>query len=212
MISLLTIFLASCASGAITAVPIKTSTSLPLVLTTGSPRPTEISVISPGPTQLSLWTKYQEALGKVFIPIQPAGEVVLCEWELLGQVKSEVYVWAFCQLSGPIPTATSAPAVIYLATDGTVQSIVIPGDGSNYAPDVRSLFPKDVQAKIFCSLHRCSKNARPYLCTTTKFRTTYDCSFGYCCTMNCMKVIHKMLNRLTQRAATVLFVKAVVVY
>jgi hypothetical protein len=120
-----------------------------LIPATASPRPTIEVVMTPDPIQLARWMEYEDALARKFVPSQGA---VLCEWELLGRSGQEIFVWAFCQASGSIPTGMSAPAVIHLGSDGTVQNVEVPGDGSLYASDVRRLFPPYVREKIFARL------------------------------------------------------------
>lgn len=89
------------------------------------------------------WTEYENALAKALLPGKG-----LCEWEIWGQQELEVYVWAECQMSSEPHSAASGPAVIYLATDGTIEKVVIPRDGINYGPDIEKLFPQDVQILI----------------------------------------------------------------
>lgn len=119
---------------------------------TPSPRATSIVRITPDPTQLVMWLEYQSALGKEFIPIISSQEQVLCEWEILGQAEQEVYVWALCQETGPIPSSMSAPAVIHLGPGGVVIRVDVPGSGSDYGPDIRRLFPPYVREIIFKSM------------------------------------------------------------
>jgi len=42
--------------------------------------------------------------------------------------------------------------VVHLDSGGTIQGVETPGSGSNYVPDIRKLFPSDVQEKIFARL------------------------------------------------------------
>lgn len=72
----------------------------------------------------------------------------LCEWEEAGQTSQAIYVWAYCQ-SVVNDSAVSAPAVIHIGSDGHVQSVDMPRDGTYYGPDVRVLFPPDIQQRIF---------------------------------------------------------------
>lgn len=124
--------------------------SYTLVPATPSPQPTMEGMMTPDPVQLAKWMEYQDALAKKFIPESYAqGIAVLCEWVLLGQSKNELYVWAVCQASGSIPTSRSAPALIRLDSGGIVQGVETPRSGSNYVPDIRKLFPSDIQEKIF---------------------------------------------------------------
>lgn len=107
--------------------------------------------ITPNPVQLERWREYEKALAGRLKSSSPI-EKVLCEWEILGQADLEVYVWAKC--AGPIGSEETVgtvdiPAVIHLGRDGSVQAVDIPGSGTLYAPDIRKLFPPDVQDKIF---------------------------------------------------------------
>ncbi len=95
-----------------------------------------------------LWEDYQEALLQAILPT--AAPNAICEWVVLGRAEQEVYVWAYC--TGYLPrrgrTAASLPAAVTLAGDGRIVTVRVAGDGSLYEPDVRSLFPADVQALI----------------------------------------------------------------
>jgi len=74
----------------------------------------------------------------------------ICEWEVLGQSVGEVYVWAECQINYlVIGTAISVPSVLYLGNDGSIESVQIPGDGTQYAVDIRNMFPHDLLEQIF---------------------------------------------------------------
>ena len=93
------------------------------------------------------WSEYETALVAEWLPLAPHG---LCEWDLLGQAPGEAYVWAYCVAMGTeVETAVSAPAAVRIGADGRVTGVEVPGDGTNYAPDIRRLFPADVQALIF---------------------------------------------------------------
>jgi len=118
------------------------------VLLTPSPSSTISVYMTPNADQVARWQEYEKALANKIVP-SPIPENVLCEWVILGQSESEVYLWAFCQSSGEIPTRASVPAVVYLGTDGAVQSVEIPGDGSLYPVDVHRLFPAKIQEIIF---------------------------------------------------------------
>jgi hypothetical protein len=72
----------------------------------------------------------------------------LCEWEVAEQTSQAIYVWAYCQ-SVVNDSAVSAPAVIRLGSDGHLQSVDTPRDGADYGPDIRALFPPDLQQRIF---------------------------------------------------------------
>jgi len=102
------------------------------------------SAITPVPR----WVEYESVLARAFLPKGISG---LCEWEILGQQEREVYVWALCIGNSPIsgPMAMSAPAVVYLETDGNIQSVRVPRDGILGTQDVKTFFPPDVQGKVF---------------------------------------------------------------
>ncbi len=91
------------------------------------------------------WKLYESALAKAILPKGYRG---LCEWEILGQQKNEVYVWALCA-SSPAGAKGSVPAVIVLNENGGIQEVKIPGDGDAYSQDIRKWFPPEVQKKIF---------------------------------------------------------------
>ena len=131
-----------------------TSTLIPITITP-SPLPTQptIPIITPDPIQVERWKEYEKALAMKLLPPNSLQGEVLCEWELLGRTDQSIYLWAFCQ-SPPYsedlpPSIASIPAVIHLGTDGSVQSVDIPGSGSAYARDVRQMFPTDIQSLIF---------------------------------------------------------------
>jgi len=148
-----------------TEVPVQTPVSPPLVPTstfipvTPSPLPTQpiTLVITPDPTQVKRWKEYETALAKAIFPSSFVPGEFLCEWEILGQSDQEVYVWTVCMsifsIEGVgVPYGGSVPAVIHIGTDGAVQSVKIPGGGTDYASDIRKMFPLDVQERIFNNL------------------------------------------------------------
>lgn len=92
------------------------------------------------------WVEYQNALATAFLPSTRG----LCEWEILGQSKREIYVWAICQEADSAnETAMSAPAVIYLSEgDNSIEKVEVPKDGSQYSVDIRKMFPQELQEKI----------------------------------------------------------------
>lgn len=67
-----------------------------IILMASSIQPTQpvIPIITPGPIQVKQWKEYQTVLAKKlsYLP----SEQVICEWEILGQLGNEVYVWAVC--------------------------------------------------------------------------------------------------------------------
>ncbi len=160
IVALLVIILTSCAPVVAPAptetpiplatfTPIPTSTFTPILLTP-SPWPIVPFLITPDADQLARWQEYEKALAEKFIS-HHIPEDVLCEWVLLGESKQEVYVWANCKSIPNVDgrySGLSAPAVIYLGTDGSVQNVRIP---FFYPDDVRSLFPPDIQKVILAN-------------------------------------------------------------
>jgi len=135
--------------------PIPASTLTPIIITP-SPLPTEpiIPMITPDPVQLARWREYETALATSLFPSSFIPGEFLCEWEILGRSDQEVYVWAVCMsifsVEGVgVPYGGSIPAVIHIGTDGAVQSVERPGGGTDYASDIRKMFPLDAQEKIF---------------------------------------------------------------
>lgn len=137
-----------------TATPTQTTTltmtpiHLPAPTATITPTPS----LTPVTTLAPRWVQYEDALSKVLLgiayPPESAG-IGLCEWAILGHSDQEVYVWAECQVaSTALGTAGSCPAVIRLLPDGKIGNVVIPRDGADYGPDIRKLFPLDVQERI----------------------------------------------------------------
>lgn len=127
------------------------TTAPPLPTATASQPPT--ATAPPSPTaapEYARWKAYQEALSTAFLPADGTDGDGVCEWELLGRVKREVYVWAMCQTAGdPEGAAVSAPAVLNLDERGNIRCVDMPRDGALYGPDVRELFPGQVQQVIF---------------------------------------------------------------
>ena len=169
--SILFVFLASCNSRPATLsietptprtilpTPIPSATLIPAIVTP-SPLPTQpiTLIITPDPIQVEKWVEYQSALAKMIIPYVPPEEV-LCEWEILGQSDSdqEVYVWAVCTSIFSIGNSglfynAGMPALIHIGIDGTVQSVEVPGVGSDYERDIRKMFPPNAQEKYFSKL------------------------------------------------------------
>jgi hypothetical protein len=90
------------------------------------------------------WIEYENALSDAIIH-----EKGICEWEIWGHVSQEVYVWAVCQAENSEQGAAgSGPAVIYLASTGNIEKVVIPRDGVDYNTDIKKLFPSDIQTLI----------------------------------------------------------------
>ena len=129
---------------------VPTSTFIPVTITP-SPLPTQpvIPMITPDAIQVERWKEYEAALGGIILKDV---ESVLCEWEILGQSDQEIYVWAVCMSifsieSTGLPYHAEMPAVIHIGTNGTVQSVEIPG--IHYGPDIIRMFPPDAQERYF---------------------------------------------------------------
>ena len=117
------------------------STPIPTSLSTQ----TSSTLSSTSTPKAERWIEYQNALAVAFLPSTPG----LCEWELLGQTRNEVYVWAICQeADSSNGAAMSAPAVIYLSENNGFEQVEVPRDGSLYSIDIQKMFPKDLQEKI----------------------------------------------------------------
>jgi hypothetical protein len=133
-------------TGAISTEDIESAPTLVLAQVQKTPTSRSPSNVHPTPTpKLERWVEYQNALSSVFLPLTPG----LCEWDILGQAGKEVYVWAICQVADSDKgTAMSAPAVIYLAEDKSIEKVEVPRDGSLYSIDIRQMFPQELQGKI----------------------------------------------------------------
>ena len=127
------------------------------IFVTPSAQPTQPVIpvtITPNPAQMERWKKYEEAMAKAmfrttFIP----GEF-LCEWEILGQVDREVYIYAVCMSissieSTGLPFHAEMPLTVHLEADEAIQRVEIPGGGSNYASDIREMFPPYARDRYF---------------------------------------------------------------
>jgi hypothetical protein len=114
-----------------------------------TPLPTQLTIpiLTPDATQVTKWKEYQTALAKSILPYV-ASEIVLCEWAILGQSGQEIYVWAVCD-SGE---RASAPAIIYLSADGTIQNVKAVEYDATRNSQIQRLFPLDIQKKIFSEL------------------------------------------------------------
>ena len=149
IIILLATILVSC-TPAVTLVP--TETSPPTTLTptakviaaaTPTPMPAQptFAAITPDIVQVEGWKEFQSALAKSFSFSQ--SELALCEWDNLGQTNQEVYVWAVCENLGG--SSVSAPAVIHLGADGSIQNVENP---KHWNSDIPRMFPVDIQEKF----------------------------------------------------------------
>ncbi|MDL1919001.1 hypothetical protein FBQ83_06715 [Chloroflexi bacterium CFX5] len=129
-----------------------TKTALPTltVIPTATPEATLIPtlpplpIITPNAVQVEQWREYQNALAKKLVSKFPV-EIVLCEWDILGETEKELYVWAVCAAPGYV---ASKPAVMYFKTDGSIQGVEIAVYGSTWDSDIRRMFPEDVREVI----------------------------------------------------------------
>ena len=131
--------------------PVPASTSQPVIVTP-SPLPTEpiVPIITPDTIQIERWREYEDALIEAFFRSYLSPEEAVCEWEIMGRTEQEVYVYAYCAgIYSSNPSQASIPAVIHIRMDGSVESAEIPGAGTSYGPDIRRMFPSDVQERIF---------------------------------------------------------------
>jgi len=178
LIALLTLILAACAPGTsiptATLIPVATSTPLlptptatlhvtsTIAFPTPSPLPTQrvFAVITPDQIQMERWDEYEDALATTLFPpeyIPQSPNQFLCEWEILGRSEQEIYVWATCMSIFPAgsdgyPYHGEIPAVIHIGANGAVQSVEIPRGGSEYASDIRRMFPPSAQERYFDKL------------------------------------------------------------
>jgi hypothetical protein len=151
---IIAIMLASCVpvstlapTEALISAPISAFTPIPQ---TPTRQPSSNLIATPtSSAQLERWMEYENALAAVFLPSPYLPGKGLCEWEILGRLENEVYVWAMCQVADSAEgAAMSAPAVIYLAENDSIEKVKVPGDGSQYAVDIRKIFPQELQEKI----------------------------------------------------------------
>jgi hypothetical protein len=149
IIILLAIILVSCTS-AVTLVSTETSprtrltpTAKVITTVTPSPMPAQptFAAITPDAIQVEGWKEYQSALAKSFSFSQ--SEFALCEWDILGQTNQEIYVWVVCENLGE--SSVSAPAVIHLGADGSIQNVENP---KHWNTDIPRMFPTDIQEKF----------------------------------------------------------------
>ena len=129
--------------------PTFTPTATIVVYPSPSPIPTflPLPILTPDAIQVERWQEYQAELAKSVLPYDPS-PIVLCEWAILGQSNQEVYLWAVCEGVA----RTSAPVIIYLNIDGTIQQVKAVGYDATRNTQIQQLFPLDVQEKIFSEL------------------------------------------------------------
>lgn len=98
------------------------------------------------------WRQYEFALASAMLgpdtyPSRTLGSG-LCEWTIAGATQEDVYVFALCQdATSDQGTAVSAPVVIHLQPDGTIGTVVMPQDGTDYYPSIQAMFPSELWEK-----------------------------------------------------------------
>ena len=149
IITLLAFILVAC-TPAVTLVPTEmsppttlTPTAKVIATVTPSPMPARptFAVITPDAVQVERWREYQSALANSFS--FSLSELALCEWDILGQTNQEVYVWAVCENLGG--SSVSAPAVIHLGANGSIQNVENP---KHWNSDIPRMFPTEIQEKF----------------------------------------------------------------
>ena len=123
--------------------PTFTPTATIVVYPSPSPIPTfpPPPILTPDALQVKRWREIEKELARGILPMFPI-ETVLCEWDILGHSKQEVYVWAICaSLAGD----DERPAVIRLE-DGSFYNVEIPERG--VSSDIDRIFPKEIQMKF----------------------------------------------------------------
>lgn len=107
---------------------------------------TDPITLAPSKTQTEVviprWVHYEISISNALL--SPGNGI--CEWEIWGEAKNKVYIWAICRDG---LTVVSSPAVINLLDNNMISSVDVPGRGSDYADDVRELFPTNIQSRIF---------------------------------------------------------------
>jgi len=148
----------------ITPPPPTVTPTATVVVIPPTPPPTQppIPILTPDAIQVERWREYQKELAMaVFsftLPHKPSRDHnpeeyqdALCEWDILGRMDREVYVWTVCHAIDDLESGTS-PAVIYLEPDGSIREVYTPEVGMDrddqyYIFDLH-LFPVDVQEKL----------------------------------------------------------------
>ncbi|HNH78123.1 MAG TPA: hypothetical protein PLD33_05730 [Anaerolineales bacterium] len=131
-----------------TDTPTVTPTATPPIFILPSPSPTstpwQFTFPTPNAIQVENWKEYQSELAKILLPDLPP-QKVLCEWEIIGQNKNDLYILAVCDtVKGG--NVASAPVLLHLNSDETIQSAETPGVKSDYNSDINKMFPKEIQA------------------------------------------------------------------
>lgn len=164
VVLLLTIILSGCAPATTPAPAAVLPTLAPdptitaaFVIPTPSLIPTQppVSVLTPDAIQVQRWREYQTELANVVLSSDPElgydptiYQDALCEWDILGQAKYEVYVYVVCVIANSNRGARK-PAIIYLESDGSIQKVKLTAPKPNSDMFDYDPFPKYVQEK-FC--------------------------------------------------------------
>jgi len=103
------------------------------------------STATPEQTSPQVWTDAESALSTSLLGISTGK----CEWQMLGWMDRERYVWAVCTDGPGIDSrGASGALVVTLNPDNTVRSVTQPESGASYEPSLQKLFPPLVRAKI----------------------------------------------------------------
>ena len=148
----------------VTFTPVSTTsastTTAQQIYPTGTPIPTQPVIppmITPDAIQVERWEEYQDALAITLFPSKytpQSPHEFLCEWEILGKTKQDVYIWAVCMSIFPEGDTNATYqggmlSIVHIGEGESIQSIEQPRGGNNYASDIHRMFPLDVQEKYF---------------------------------------------------------------
>ncbi|MBI9047137.1 MAG: hypothetical protein JEZ06_21805 [Anaerolineaceae bacterium] len=130
-------------------------TATPAFALTPSPYPTFQFAYIPNVEYIERWEEFQDALAGTLISYVPL-ENAFCEWEILGEVDTEIYVWAVCEgyfIAGEVEkvellAGADTPAVIHINENGSIEQVEIPKGGNLYTHCIRDMFPDDIEERI----------------------------------------------------------------
>jgi hypothetical protein len=106
--------------------------------------------------RLVIWPSldlFEQELSRAVLGPRLANRV--CEWAMLTGDTNPYYVWAVCMAysNAPEVARVSVPAVIhvdaYAPAAKDIIKVQVPREGTAWAEDIRALFPKDAQLKIW---------------------------------------------------------------
>ena len=125
------------------------ATNTPAASTTPSPTSTPAPTLTPSPT--STGTPVAETSPNELVlsrAIMKSDAKTYCSWQILGYDPGLVYAWVFCLMQVEPFSGVSVPAAITTDANGHYLQVALPGDGTQYAPDIRKLFPADIATQI----------------------------------------------------------------